>query len=395
MKTYNKLKRVLYLTYDGILEPLGYSQILSYLQILSREHKIIIISIEKKGDLLKQDHFKKIKNIIKKSNIEWFYLKYTNNTFLRFALILKLIFLTTYILLFKKIDIVHSRSYISGLVTYFLKFFFNVFFVFDIRGFWIDERIEWGLWKQNSIKSIIFRFFEKKIYNKSNVVVTLTTDAKEIILKGNKVYKKNIFTIPTSVNLNKKNNLYRSEKILTFTHLGAIGSRYDFNLYLKIMNELGKNNNILLSIINKNEHPYIKEQINKYNFNPKYICLKYIHPYNINDELKNTNFGIFFPVKGFYLNAYFPTKLGEFLTNGVPIITCKINKHVDTLITENNVGIILDNKDNINYEQLNNKIINILNDINISLRCKKVAEDHFDINKATNIYSKIYKLAKS
>ena len=252
-----------------------------------------------------------------------------------------------------------------------------------------------GLWKQNSIKSIIFRFFEKKIYNKSNVIVTLTTDAKEIILKGNKVYKNNIFTIPTSVNLNKKNNFYRSEKILTFTHLGAIGSRYDFNLYLKIMNELSKNNNILLSIINKNEHPYIKEQINKYNFNPKYISLKYIHPYNINDELKNTNFGIFFPVKGFYLNAYFPTKLGEFLTNGVPIITCKINKHVDTLITENNVGIILDNKDNINYKQLNNKILNILNDINISLRCKKVAEDHFDINKATNIYSKIYKLAKS
>ena len=38
-------------SYDGILEPLGRSQILSYLKALSSEYRIHLISFEKRKDL--------------------------------------------------------------------------------------------------------------------------------------------------------------------------------------------------------------------------------------------------------------------------------------------------------------------------------------------------------
>src|SRR4051794_9353058 len=41
---------VLYISYDGILEPLGQGQVLAYLEQLAGEFDIRLISFEKKGD---------------------------------------------------------------------------------------------------------------------------------------------------------------------------------------------------------------------------------------------------------------------------------------------------------------------------------------------------------
>ncbi len=145
-----------------------------------------------------------------------------------------------------------------------------------------------------------------------------------------------------------------------------------------------------MSIINKGEHTKIKNILNQFNFKSQFE-LKYIPPYEINKEIFQSDFGIFFPVKGFYLKGYFPTKLGEFLSCGVPVITCKINNHVDSIIRDNKIGIIIDDLNNINYENINMEILSMLNDKNMQKRCISIAKKHFDIKNASEQYIKIYK----
>jgi len=387
------MNQVLYLTYDGILEPLGYSQILSYLKSLSNNNKITIISIEKKQDLQNIDHLNKIKNILSEFKIDWKYFIYKQNKFGKLFLLSNIILNTYFLILQKKINIVHSRSYVMGLIAYLLNFIISFSHIFDIRGFWIEERVEWGLWKKKSLKYIFFKYFENKIYNKSNIIVTLTKDAKKILLnkKLTNLNNSNIYVIPTSVELNKNKNLYTIKDPIKFMHLGALGSRYDFHMYLKITSKVLKQRNIFLSIINKGEHNKVKYLLNKHNINSKNYEIKYVSPYFINDEIKKCNFGIFFPVKGFYLNAYFPTKLGEFLSNGIPIITCSINNHVNSIIKENNIGVIIDDLDNFNFKKFYDEINKLLNDIHIRERCINTAKKYFDIESANKIYSEIYR----
>ena len=43
-------KTVLYCTKNGMLEPLGYSQVLAYLRGLSKHYNIVLISFEKDDD---------------------------------------------------------------------------------------------------------------------------------------------------------------------------------------------------------------------------------------------------------------------------------------------------------------------------------------------------------
>ena len=48
------MKKTLFLTFDGILEPLGYTQVLAYLIHLSKENNISLLSIEKEKTLNKK-----------------------------------------------------------------------------------------------------------------------------------------------------------------------------------------------------------------------------------------------------------------------------------------------------------------------------------------------------
>ena len=71
-------KKILYITYDGISDPLGMSQILSYMEIISKKskYKIHIFSFEKKNKL---QRYLKIISSRKFYNIDFDYTLFTKN----------------------------------------------------------------------------------------------------------------------------------------------------------------------------------------------------------------------------------------------------------------------------------------------------------------------------
>ena len=55
------MSKVLYITYDGLLEPLGQSQVWQYVSMLSEEHSITILSFEKKSDIVNKKKLESFK----------------------------------------------------------------------------------------------------------------------------------------------------------------------------------------------------------------------------------------------------------------------------------------------------------------------------------------------
>ena len=70
-----KLLPILYISYDGLLEPLGESQVLSYIESLSSKFDIDIISFEKASDL-KTEKKEILKRTLEEKEIKWHCLKY-------------------------------------------------------------------------------------------------------------------------------------------------------------------------------------------------------------------------------------------------------------------------------------------------------------------------------
>ena len=137
----------LYLTYDGLTDPLGQSQILPYIIGLSRKgHSFTIVSFEKKD--IFQMNKNRIEEICQSENIQWHPLSYTKNPPVLATVfdVWKLNKITARLHKSHSYDIVHCRSYITALTGLKLKRKFNVKFIFDMRGFWADERVDGELW---------------------------------------------------------------------------------------------------------------------------------------------------------------------------------------------------------------------------------------------------------
>src|SRR6478609_2966848 len=199
------IREVLYLSYDGLTDPLGQSQILPYLVGLSSNgNRFIVVSFEKKKNYSKLKD--EIENFCWKSNITWVPHRYHKwppvfSTLFDLWTLSKTV---KQILDHNRIAIIHCRSYLTSLVGLEAKRRRNVKFIFDMRGFWADERVEGGLWSlKNPIYKAIYKYFkgrERTFLQEADHVVSLTQAAKiEIESWGFEVAP--ISVIPTCVDM--------------------------------------------------------------------------------------------------------------------------------------------------------------------------------------------------
>lgn len=186
---------IIYISYDSMQESLGKSQVLSYLNLISEKNIFIdLISFEKKM----KSNFK-----ISNHKIKWHKLKYHK----RYKIISAFYdILCGYYTVFKiknskNVSLIHARSYISCIVALISHFTFKIPYVFDIRGLWIDEKIESGSWAGIHFIPIIyiFRKIEKSLYINARAIVCLTESSKIYISDKYSINITKFEVIPTCV----------------------------------------------------------------------------------------------------------------------------------------------------------------------------------------------------
>jgi hypothetical protein len=143
---------------------LGQSQILPYLQHLSKEgYQFTILSFEKKERYKKEASV--IHEIVKASGIVWAPLFFTSKPPILSKMYDRFQMKKTALALQKQnsFDLVHCRSYIAAEIGLLLKNRFGVKMLFDMRGFWADEKVDNGQWDlQNPLFKRIYTFYKKK-----------------------------------------------------------------------------------------------------------------------------------------------------------------------------------------------------------------------------------------
>lgn len=140
---------VLYITYDGIMEPLGQSQVLQYLITLAKRYNILLISYEKPSDWKDENRRNVMLEETRKAGIRWVPLRYHKSpSALATAYDVAIGFcISFYLAIRNNIKIVHARSYVPSVIALGLKKIFKTRFIFDMRGFWADEHVERGSWR--------------------------------------------------------------------------------------------------------------------------------------------------------------------------------------------------------------------------------------------------------
>jgi glycosyltransferase involved in cell wall biosynthesis len=171
---------VAYLSYDGMTDPLGQSQVIPYLTRLTATTNLrfTIISCEK-PDRLAQNRAL-IQAQLAAAGIDWVPLPYTKRppVFSTLLDLLRMGLALRKVRRARKLGVIHCRSYLPALLGLRERRKRGTPFIFDMRGLWADEKRDGGNWPQdNLVYRAIYRFFKRKEHQflaEASATVSLT-----------------------------------------------------------------------------------------------------------------------------------------------------------------------------------------------------------------------------
>lgn len=390
-------------------DPLGQSQVIPYLIGLSEKgYEFTILSAEKKENF--SQHHTEIKKILDKSNILWKPVFYTKNPPVLSTVsdIAKLKREAEKLHKINHYSIVHCRSYIASFAGLYLKKKYKIRFIFDMRGFYADERVEGNLWNlKNPLYYLVFRYFKNKetgFLKNADYIITLTHAAKNII-RSWKVfngYEPKIEVIPCCADLDHfspgKIEKEAQQKLrvefnipetgFVLSYLGSLGTWYmadEMMLFFKCL--LKEKPEARFFLITPDPPENIFRLAEKFEISASSIIIRKARREQVPLYLSISTFSLFFIKPVFSKKASSPTKMGEIMGMGIPVICNAGVGDVDKIMNNSGAGFILENFSTTSMLKCAGLLMESrFNSAEIRLQAKK----YFGLTKGADLYNSVY-----
>lgn len=402
--------RSLYLSYDGMTDPLGQSQVLPYLTGLSAKgHKITLISFEK------NERFEagkaQIEVICQNASIRWIPLPYTKKPPVLSTIydILKLIRTVKKLHRKERFNLIHCRSYITAFAGLYMKRSVHLPFLFDMRGFFPEERVDGGLWPQNRfIFRLIFKYFktkEKYFLQESDHIISLTHKGKEVLLQRDELknYSHKISVIPCCTDLthfdpervsetqvsNFRKKLDIPENALVANYIGSLGTWYlvdDMVRWVAVLHR--KYPDFIWLLITRDAPDALFGLLKKYEIPENAIRIYAAGRNDLPALIKLCNFSFFFIKSSFSKQASSPTKQGEIMAMGLPVICNAGVGDSDRIVEKYGSGLVIPDLNQETLEKFAEQIPELLQIDSDKIR--KGAEEYFALESGVETYNRIY-----
>lgn len=394
--TDNMAKKILYISYDGLTDALGQSQILAYQKhISSPDVQVTIMSFEKKDSYSKLGS--SIAQICKEANIHWRPLFYTKrppilstayDLYHGWQEIKRLQRTTSF-------DIVHCRGYISALLGEKMKKNFHTKFIFDMRGWWPDEKLESGNWA-GTLYLPIYKYFKKKeldFFRQADITVSLTESGKSEIVTNGWQKENKVQVVPTCTDLSlfqlqgkdKRLALKASlgfpadAKILVYS--GSLGGNYPVeDLFLLLRQYLALSPLHYCLILAKYGDTKVAL--------PERTILKSVPYSEVGPHLAACDFGFIYYTKAYSNIGRCPTKLGEYWACGLPAIIPSEIGDVDSLFnTYPTTGVSVPHW---YIDEIDKSLQQLLATPFSKAYLRQSAINHFSLDKGVDFYKNLY-----
>ena len=367
----NTTKNILYISYDGMTDPLGQSQVIPYLQQITKQgYRFTILSVEKKKRLERSGT--EISKLLNSLGIEWKTLPFSTRPplFSKAYDQQQLNATATRLYREKKFDMIHCRSYVAAATGLKLFHRFGVPFLFDMRGFWVDERVDSGQWNmRNPIYRLLYKLYkkkEKKYLLQTAHIISLTQKGKEELITAYNIPAEKITVIPCctdlglfdfyKINDEEKQKLRKTlgidNKTPILSYLGSLGGWYmtdemlDFFAVMKTKIPGAK-----FLFISHNDRKEILNKAAAKGIDKTDILVQPAIRNEVPLYLSISKWSIFFIRDVYSKKASSPTKQGEVMAMGIPLI-CNDIGDTGSIIAKSGAGFLLDEFSEKGYQDL-------------------------------------------
>ena len=351
--------RVLYITYDGLTDPLGQSQVLPYLAGLAAVgHRITVLSCEKPGRMAQDGN--RMRRQCEAAGIGWTPLAYHKRPPILSSALDAAALQRAALRLHREqsFDIVHCRSYIPARAGLALKRRFGVKLLFDMRGFWPDEKVEGNNWPlANPLYRAVYRYFkrlESRLLRGADHIVSLTEAGKAQVLTRPELAHDpaQITVIPCCVDFDHfplataerrksaRDRLAIPADAHVLAYLGSLGAWYMLDEMLDFFKLYQSRHDAARFLFVTPDEPHaIRLVAAARGIDPDRLLIAAATRDEVPGLLAAADLGIFFIRPVFSKTASSPTKMGEMLAVGLPILANAGVGDVEAMVEDMECGV--------------------------------------------------------
>jgi hypothetical protein len=359
LKGMGKIKRqhILYLTFDGVLEPLGQSQVLRYLfGLCDRGFSYSLISLERERDLANTEAVSETEELLRSHAVEWVRLPYhIGGPRAVFQNICVMARSARSLILRDGMSLVHARAHVPATIAWFLQLRCGTPYLFDSRGYWIDEKAAEGRWFSSPWAYAVAKWLERRVFQSAGAIVTLTGVMADDLRAGILQRKQQIpiVVIPTCADFDHFSPdsglpsivpvevQMRLKDKLVIGMMGAVNASYCVREGLELfrmLKQLRSNAHLLCVTL---QGAQIRALINDAGISDDDCTITQSRYQDMPDWMRLMDWGLLLLNETFAKRGSMPTKLAEMLACGVRPIQYGCNREVTAKVCETGSGIVL------------------------------------------------------
>lgn len=397
----SETSHTLYLCYFGLREPLVQTQVLPYLREIKKIDDLKVSLLTFEPDFKEKwtaEQIEAEKKKLAEENISWYCLPYHKRPSVPATLydVMNGVRFVVILSRKEKIDIFHARAHIPLLMALIATKSIKSQIIFDIRGLMAEEYADAGIWQENSKTFRFIKRIERKGIEKAAQIVVLTNRMRDYLIENKLKKIGNVEVIPCCVDfsrVDRKGEIIEKNKRFELIYAGSVTGLYLLREMGSFFLELKKHKpNAFFRILTASPMPIVQETFNKLGISENDYAVAKVSPDEVPKYLKQAHLGISFRKPTFSQIAASPTKIPEYLANGLPVISNSGVGDIDILIESEQVGVIVQKFSKEDYQTTLEKIADLFQDENLSNHCYQVAYKHFSLEKIGGMkYRRLYR----
>jgi hypothetical protein len=377
---------VIYVSYDGALDPLGASQVVPYLLGLAdRGVSLTLISFEKPARWRQASVRAETQQRLASHSIRWKPLRYHKRPRLPATLLDVVVGGRAIASEVRRSSaaLVHCRGDVAMMMARLADRHRGTRLLYDVRGFFSDERVQAGSWRPGSFVDRLVRRAEAQNLQHADGIVTLTQlAARELLCKRPSLRVNRV--IPTCVDIasfSPRDMGQNPRYGLVFS--GSLGTWYmatEMVTFARSVSEFIPGRALFLTPQTDEGH--------RLGVTPDWAEICAVDPRAVASWLRRAR-ALFF--LGQPAPARCPTKFAEGLASGLPVVCNRGIGDLDEIVERERVGVLVDSLSPDGYRDAGRRLRSLLDDPELSVRCRRLAESRYSLERGVESYHQLYR----
>jgi len=402
-------RRVMFISYNGMLDPLGQTQVLPYLRELAKKGvRFTLLSFERTRAFTAEGAAKceELRRELETQGIEWHRLRYHRRPSVPATIydVLAGIRKASVLVQRNKIEMVHARGHIPATIALALKRRFGIKMIFDLRGLMAEEYVDAEHWRQGGLPYRITKSAERQILAATDAIVTLTERIWPIIrewegLRGRTPHHEVIpccvdlarFQFSNEERVRRRNELGLVDQF-TVVYSGSLDGWYLTETMADFFASFVKRNpKAHLLWLTTGSHDRVRQLMGDRNVGAEHYSVRAVAAAEVPSYLSAADAGLAFIKRCVSKMASSPTKNGEYLACGLPLIINAGIGDSDALVDQWQAGVLVEEFTETEYAGAGKHIEAMVASPGAREKARRVAEQLFNLEAvAGERYASLY-----